>query len=915
MTTSPGHSDAQGSRPPWLLPLLGVAALWALYVAVRFARLPEVNLPQLIQALDQRLPSLLVAIAAAGAAGFLTGLLLSSVFRGGDAATWKAALGLPLLLALGAISIYLTKRMLVEWSDGPRVVALALLAAIVGAGFSVGVRLSGHPLHRGLFALLLALPVLTVAVIGRELLTLAACLAILLIAHAAGGWVLVGIRAIRSEEERLDSEPIVTVGLGLIALTAVTLALGLAGAATRTGLLLLLAASSLFALRTLPSTAGRIRRLLNGPALRPSPVFAASAFVLATLLAIYLVAAVAPEVGVDGVGFRVATPAGFVASGRFSPQPFSVWSYGVIGGDVLYALFLPLFAYSVAKIVSLLLAATLFISLSVRFLGGEGFAAGGPWLLAFFSSTMVWCQFAWGFADITQLFFYFGSIAAVRFWMADRNRTGWLFVAGLLGGMATAVKMNGASSVVITASIAFFLTGRKERDMVRAFRNAGVTVAGAAIVLAPFFLRSWWYTRNPVFPIANRIFLSELASPDLQKVTYGIGLKWPDVLTVPWQLFFRPSTFAEAVAYNPALLASAGLVLAFLVLGRKATGIWFTAAALAGLAWLVTEQGSRYMLFVALFFAVGLAVGLRDLAPRLRQGTRAALSAVSLVVVLLGFAGHVAHASFWPGRERSGAFFPVDVLGRPVDREAYLTTRVLTYRTARFVNETLGPSASVAQLNVRDHLYFRFPTFSWPHSIWPVTRLLAEAYLDSLPPEVILDGLKTYGVTHILVHMDSLPFAKTADSKRTGLFAPGFVARRLRLEFADRGLRLYRLLKADRDEQDFPVWTSTDLLALASATPTPPPSDIDVSVPVQGGQLYRIALERVPASAPGVGQLRVTWFDSSHRLLASEGHDVPERLDGVEYETFQTAPAGAMAALVQTWNFPLRAARIGPDGQ
>ena len=98
--------------------------------------------------------------------------------------------------------------------------------------------------------------------------------------------------------------------------------------------------------------------------------------------------------------------------------------------------------------------------------------------------------------------------------------------------------------------------------------------------------------------------------------------------------------------------------------------------------------------------------------------------------------------------------------------------------------------------------------------------------------------------------MDNLLLAKTADSQRNGFFAPGFIARRLHLEFADHSLRLYRLLDADRDGQKLPDPASTDLLALAVGTSSSRPPDTDVRVPVQGSQLYRITLQGAPAGAP-----------------------------------------------------------------
>ena len=119
-------------------------------------------------------------------------------------------------------------------------------------------------------------------------------------------------------------------------------------------------------------------------------------------------------------------------------------------------------------------------------------------------------------------------------------------------------------------------------------------VIPAVLCLLPWFVRSYWLTKNPFFPFALDIFKSPLLET-IPVASFGVGLSFPAVLTVPWGLFFDPAKYGSLCTYHPLMLVFAVLgLVGFIGTSTRKDWFWLVAGVISYFLWLVTEQNSRY---------------------------------------------------------------------------------------------------------------------------------------------------------------------------------------------------------------------------------------------------------------------------------------------------------------------------------
>ena len=230
-----------------------------------------------------------------------------------------------------------------------------------------------------------------------------------------------------------------------------------------------------------------------------------------------------------------------------------------------------------------------------------------------------------------------------------RGSTRGAFGAGVLFGVAAALKYSNAFFALAALPLAFTCTGREGGGRLR----AGLAyVAGGAVAVAvfagPWFLALWREFGNPVFPLMNAWFESPYA-PALNMMSERFK---QDGLTAALTFPFRVATldpllYIETLApdIRLAALTIASLVLAGIAaLGRAPAGRGFAAVdwrlfaffAIAGTLWFVTSTNGRYGLVVLLLAGVCLARVVERLLPP--GATRITLGV--LLVLQVAMAGY-----------------------------------------------------------------------------------------------------------------------------------------------------------------------------------------------------------------------------------------------------------------------------------
>jgi len=288
-------------------------------------------------------------------------------------------------------------------------------------------------------------------------------------------------------------------------------------------------------------------------------------------------------------------------------------------------------------------------------------------------------------------------------------------------------------------------------SLAQALRSALLAVGVAVVLAAPWYVRNWARTGNPVFPFymnilgghapgwdAPRSFLDQMLN-----ARYGGYPKTPwDYLVVP----FRASLAAQAEIprdFDGVLGISFlfGLPLLWIAIRRRRLEPEEKiAAALAGaffLFWLFSSEQLRYLLPALPALALALGASAACLGRRVRL-----LLAATAVPGILVIAA-------WFCRQ---APLPVVVGAEPVS--AYLKRKVDHYAMYEAANRTLPADALVWLINLRGDTYYLQRAYFYDFRIEDYT--LVSWVRASGTMEELRDRVRRAGITHVLARTDVL---------------------------------------------------------------------------------------------------------------------------------------------------------------
>lgn len=326
------------------------------------------------------------------------------------------------------------------------------------------------------------------------------------------------------------SSPFLRLGLGLVIIGHAVLGLGLAG---------LLRPPLLWALAAAGAVAGGLPRrpFAFPPGLsRPFIIFVIAASLPA------LAGALAPEVTYDALAYHLGAPAQFLKIGKVVRLDHMFFSDFPLGLQMAYGAAMGLGGGGAAKLMHWALG---FLCLAAAARLGEragGYRAAG-WAAAFTASAaLVTTQMMKANVDLGVVLLTLAGLLV----LLDARGSAGLLAAGICFGGAASVKLTGGLGIVAGLILVVMKAGResspspagREResgpervrepaeDIVRPaspppspsplpFRERaqrgvlngaiGMFLAGAALPLAAWLVRSWLFTGNPVYPFLWRV--------------------------------------------------------------------------------------------------------------------------------------------------------------------------------------------------------------------------------------------------------------------------------------------------------------------------------------------------------------------------------------------------------------------------
>ncbi len=432
-----------------------------------------------------------------------------------------------------------------------------------------------------------------------------------------------------------------------------------------------------------------------------NPAATAATLVVAALILPQLLL---PVVDSDGLRYHLALPKLFAMTGSVFYYPWDVTGALPHAAEMLYLTLLPAGGEAAKFLHAFFFLATLPVIALIAAAHPRTRRVAMLAPLFYAAAPVVLAPAGAAFTDHIAMFHI--AVAAL---LLFRRETPLL--AGVAMGAALATKLTVAPAV---AGLVLLECGRQAGALRRHQRNGRLAVALQIVVpiviaLAPFAIRAAVHTGDPIFPLGYTL---------LRRPIPGVttdGARWAGEfhsaasgpLHIAW--WAQPGVQHDDVAGLHHVL---GLFAIALALGDRRTRPWLWLVVPSLLAAFVFHPPTRY--FLSLF--LGLALFEAAAVAHLRRPLATLVAIFAVIPASLSAASVTFHQ-----------FGPADYLLGRMSRDAFLSSRLPTYRVAKFVN-SLPPGGTVMALDFPTPFFFDRPfiaegVLNEP----PVARWIAEA--------------------------------------------------------------------------------------------------------------------------------------------------------------------------------------------
>jgi len=539
-------------------------------------------------------------------------------------------------------------------------------------------------------------------------------------------------------------------GLGFGALGLMVLAVGLMGRLRTAVLFPLAILLTLFMVWEIGRLEIRDWRLPNLQSLISNKL---TAIFLFLTLGMALTLALLPPTDWDGLFYHLKGPQLYLAAGAIRPgTDLSHLNFPALF-EMLYTLAMALRGDVTAQLLhfffSFLLAGLVAVMARQLFEVRKGITA----VIFLFATPMILLLGTWAYNDLPLAFYSVAALYAfIRWQEGEKNR--WLILGGIFAGLAMSMKY---TSFITPLFIGLLLLWQYRRNLRQGWRPLLAFALPAALVAAPWYLKNWAFTGNPVYPfVFGGRFWDDFRAAAYSGTDSGIGFDVKAILRLPYDLTLGLRDASQDGPTGPLYLGFLPLLLFFGLRRRPQTPpafrtiILYALAAYLFWAWGVINSAglwqSRLLLpaFVALCPVLAWLLQTVEAWDHPQFSTRRFLNLALAFVLALTLLGQFTN---WL------SINPLPYLLGGESREAYLLRRLGPhYAAMQAINEL--PADAVV-------------TFLWePRSYYCERDCRPDTILDKFDHLVYLYGdaagiaqaWREEGVTHVLLWRLGLDF-------------------------------------------------------------------------------------------------------------------------------------------------------------
>ena len=486
-----------------------------------------------------------------------------------------------------------------------------------------------------------------------------------------------------------------------------------------------------------------------------------------------------PPISRDALIHHLAIPKLWLRHGGYYEIPWADYSYYPMYINLLYLVSLYFKNDIIPKFIHLAFGLgtgwLIYLYLKQKFDHNWGLLG----MIIFFTTPIVVWLSTSAYIDLGMTFFSTGSVLALVKWRdSEYRQIKWLLVSSFCMGIAVGSKYNALIALLVLNMILMLSYVRDTNRQLTALKYGILFFAVAALVASPWYLKNYFLTENPFYPLFNSFFKSLHHKP-VQEIVHGQAIEkigqigffkmreimygetfW-ETLLIPIRMFFQGEDNSYRYfqgSLNPILI----LFLPFILLNKKYARdkILFTffSVLFIFMAYFLTEKQVRYILPVLPFLSIIAVMGIKDLDDRLKTEKlftflrfHGSIGSIARIVLFAGIVSLLT-LNFLYLKNRMNIVKPFQyVLGQET-RENFLRRNLLHFPVVEYINMNLPDDVKIFSMFLGRRGYYLERSYKNEPSFGrnTINRMVKSAANE----ERFNKFVQSMDVTHILMRAD-----------------------------------------------------------------------------------------------------------------------------------------------------------------
>ena len=466
--------------------------------------------------------------------------------------------------------------------------------------------------------------------------------------------------------------------------------------------------------------------------------------ILAISLLACMMLVLTPEIGKDALIYHIGVPKMFLEHHGIYFIPGNIFASYPFFSEMLYIWGLSLWGEILPKGTHFAIAIFILFSMwkfGRRYVHENSFEFLP--LLIFFTIPSVFINAHTAYCDLILAFYTFVALYAFINWFNTEEKL-WLILCAVFSGIAMSIKYGGLSFPFIGSLGVLWACRKNGMPSRKAVHLLSLYILFTFVTGAPFYLKNWIMTGNPLYPFFYEMFggkgwsAEQAGYYDVFIKNLGMGRNLLDYLLLPWNLSFKSQM--DSPLFDGLMGPVFILVLPFAIGMRKISleiKILLAYCLLALVFWASSAQQMRYLIPLFPFLAI-----MASLTFSYYRDNKIIFTLLLIFLVSgLAFSGYHIINDFRKVR-------PMSVLTGHEDKDAFLTRMIPSYAMLRYVNTQLTENSYIFTIYMKNPAYlFNRPFYS--DSMFESYTIETILNNSKTPGDVYL-ALKRKGFTHIL---------------------------------------------------------------------------------------------------------------------------------------------------------------------